>query len=68
MKKLSSEQEQELLDALENAVRLREVGEGGGHAVLIQILQRLGYTTMSSREAEKIAEKLLALSQTPNDY
>ena len=59
MTDLSGEQYQELLTALENAIAMRESGEGGGHAALIQVLNRLGYRPMSSWEAERIAEQIL---------
>lgn len=56
---LSSDQYIELTAALENAIARRESGEGGGHAALIQALNRLGYRPMSSREAERIAGQVL---------
>lgn len=62
---LSNEQRQQLSDALENAVARRESGEGGGHAALIQELQTLGHTAMSSQEAEQIARRLLEMGQAP---
>ena len=62
----------ELADALDTAVALRESGDGGGHAALIQILNRLGYFPLSSREAERVATRLLSfrdgdLQEFPDD-
>lgn len=57
----------ELADTLDAAVALRESGEGGGYAALIQVLNRLGYFPMSSREAERVAAKLLAKKETMDD-
>jgi len=45
-KKLTYEQWQQLSEALENAVSKRKWGEGGGHAALIYLLNRLGYHPM----------------------
>ncbi len=59
MADLTDEQYLELSAALENAVALRESGEGGGHAALIQLLNQLGYRPMSSWEAEQVANRLL---------
>ncbi len=64
-KKLTYEQWQQLSDALENAVARRESGEGGGHAALIHLLNRLGYHPMSSYEAERVAQKVLDESGPP---
>ncbi len=48
-----------LADALDRAVALRESGEGGGHALLTQLLNRLGYYPTSSQSAERMAGKIL---------
>jgi len=45
--------------ALENAVTLRESGEGGGHGLLIHVLGLLGYKATSSHEAERIGSAVI---------
>ncbi len=56
---LTYEQWQEIAIALDNAIALRMSGEGGGHAALIQLLNQLGYTPLSSQEAERVAQRVL---------
>ncbi len=46
-------------EAYENAIHLRQNGDGGGHAMLSHILHQLGYTPHSSNEAERIAEAVI---------
>jgi transcriptional regulator with XRE-family HTH domain len=67
MADLTSEQYLELSTALENAIALRESGEGGGHAALIQVLNQLGYHPMSSWEAERIAGQVLGNAKSSPD-
>lgn len=55
----TQEQYQALSDALDRAVSLRESGEGGGHGLLIHLLNSLGYYPSSSLSAERVAAKVL---------
>ncbi len=50
---------QEIESAYENAVELRQNGDGGGHAALMHALGRLGYKVTSSTEAERVAEAVI---------
>ncbi len=59
MNKPTYDQWQAIESALERAISLRESSEGGGHALLIQLLRELGYTPMSSQEAERVAQRVI---------
>lgn len=60
MRKPTYAEWQAIDDALTQAIELRESGAGGGHALLIQLLNKLGYTPMSSQEAEEMAAEVIA--------
>jgi hypothetical protein len=59
MQKLTLAQWQAISDALDQAVSLREDGIGGGHALLIHLLNQAGYRPQSSQEAERMASRIL---------